>query len=485
MDEHPGKAMDVADWAMLTAPPDKPWIPAPHFEEINRRLMRVMTGECTRLIIEAPPRHGKTETVCQRFTSLYLQTFPRRKVGLASYAAHLATKSCRITRDLTGEFGPRTFGYGVHPQDCSEADWSLVDRSGRPTGGGMRAVGVGGGMLGFGFDLLIVDDPINADDSASPTVRQNCWEWWKGTAMDRLNPGGKSAIIVMMQRLNEADLVGRLKAEEPDVWEVLTLRAEAEEDDILGRRPGEYLWPLSWGGWPNSFYEHSKGDPFWWATKYQQRPFPRGGGKFQTDWIVDNAVVRAPEGVEERVRFWDFAATEGGGDFTVGALLARKDDQVYIEDVRRGQWGSGKRDRIIREVCEADNKRHPFGVKTWGEEQPGAAGKTMSLAFKKLLIGYSANTELASGSKEDRADGLASAFSTGNVHACRGEGDNGPTWYRDLIAELSSFPAGKHDDIVDACSGAFNKLSFSRPAYAPATMSDAEYEAEFAYGGAA
>jgi predicted phage terminase large subunit-like protein len=428
--------------------------------------MKVMSGEILRLIIEAPPRHGKSELVCKKFPGLFLQTFPRRKVGLASYGADLAIKSCKPARDQTAEFGPRTFGYGVDPQNCSVDDWAIVDRHGRPTGGGMRAVGVGGSILGDGFDLWIIDDPIKPDDAQSPIILENCWDWWKGTAMDRLNPGGKSAIIVMMQRLNERDLVGRLLAEESGTWSVLTLRAEAEEDDILGRPKGEYLWPLSkgCGGWPDSFYEDAKADAFWWATKYQQRPYPRGGGMIQTAWIEDNVVWYRPTTDVPRIRYWDRAATEGGGDYTVGALLSRKGDNVYIEDIVRGQWGSGNRDRIIRQTCEDDNRRYPNGVVTWAEQEPGSAGKDNTVAFVKMLRPYAAHCETSSGSKQVRADGLASAFSLGEVHVCKGLEDNKQAdkkhrWYDALVAELSAFPAGKHDDIVDAISGAFNKLT--------------------------
>ena len=423
--------------------------------------MKVLTGHIRRLIIEAPPRHGKTEIACKALPGLYLQTYPDRKVGLASYGADLAVKSCKAVRDQVAEFGPRILGYGVDPMNCSVDDWAIVDRDGRPTGGGMRALGVGGAILGDGFDLWIIDDPIKPDDAQSTTILANCWDWWKGTAMDRLNPGGQSAVIVMMQRLNDRDLVGRLKEE--GGWTVLTLRAEAEEDDIMGRRPGEFLWPLSQGGHDDAFYLDAKKDAYWWATKYQQRPYPRGGGMIQTAWIEDNAVWYRPTTTTPRVRFWDKAATEAGGDYTVGALLARKGDNVYVEDIVRGQWGSGKRDRIIRQTCEDDNKRYPHAVVTWGEQEPGSAGKDNTLAFTRMLRPFAARGEVASGSKMVRADAMASAFSRGEIHVCRGLEDNRGSgrehpWFRSFVAEMSSFPSGKHDDIVDACSGAYNKI---------------------------
>lgn len=453
------KRLDVADWAILTSPGEEPWVSAPHLEEINRRLMRVVTGECRRLIIEAPPRHGKSELVSRKFPSFYLGNFPNRQVIMASHNAGLATGFSRNSRDLMERFGPPVFGYGVRPDKKSEDDWGLIDRNGRNMLGTMRAFGVGGGMLGEGAHLLIVDDPITGDDSLSPTMRMKVWDWWRGTAMDRLNPGGKSAIVLMAQRLHERDLIGMLMEAEPDAWEVLTLRAEAEEDDVLGRNPGEWLWP--WGFKPKEYEANRRGNPYWWASKYQQRPVPRGGGMIQTAWIEDNAVHYIPD-FEAGVRWWDRAATEGGGDWTAGPLMVRKNGHFYIIDMEREQLGSGNRDRLIRATCDRDNKRFPNLVTTWSEQEPGSAGKDMALSFERMLAPFPAHCQVSTGSKEVRADGFAGACARGEVHVYKGpEKGKKWGWYDALVAELTSFPAGKNDDQMDGCSGAYNKLALA------------------------
>lgn len=388
---------------------------------------------------------------------------------MASHNADLATGFGEQARDLLERHGPRVFGRQVRADKRAIGDWKIAGHD-----GGMESFGVGGGMLGKGADLLIIDDPITGKEALSPTERENLYQWWLSTARNRLNPGGKGAIILMQQRLHTDDLAGRLMAKFPGRWELCTLRAQAEADDPLGRAVDEWLWP--WG-FPVADYEELKqGDAWYWDTSYQQRPTPKGGGMIQLAWIEDNAVHYIPRDVDARVRFWDCAATENGGDWTVGVLVSRKGDHYYIEDVVRVQHASGKRDTLIKETCRADNEKYPFGVVTWREQEPGSAGKDIAALFSKLLRPYPSNTKRSSGSKSDRADGLAKAFGIGEVHVYRGPKKDAADWpwYAAASYELSTFPAAKHDDVVDACSGAFNVLAATdgdrEPAYFDASV---------------
>ena len=434
-------------------------------------------------MIFAPPRHGKSELVSRKFPAYYLGNYPNRQVIITSHNAGLATGFCRSARDTFNAFAPGTFQYAVNPKKQSEDDWGIIDGNGRQKLGSMRAFGVGGGMLGEGAHLLICDDPTTGDDSLSPTVRQRVKDWWKGTAMDRLNPGGNTATILMAQRLNMDDLPGWLLETEGDEWEVLTLRAEFEagdEDDGTGRKSGDWLWP--WGFSVKEYESNKRGNPYWWASKYQQRPAPRDGAMFKTDWIENNAVHYIPREVDSRIRWWDRAATEGGGDWTVGLLMCRRGDHYYIEDVVRGQWGSTNRDRIIKGVCADDNRKYPNNVATWGEQEPSSSGVDAAGHFQRLLAPFAAHSERASGRKDVRADGLASAFGRGEVHVYMGpEKGSRPGWYDEFLHEMTTFTPGKHssgrhDDQVDACSGAFNKLALSEGGPANyVAVSEAEY----------
>jgi predicted phage terminase large subunit-like protein len=314
-------------------------------------------------------------------------------------------------------------------------------------------------------NCFIFDDII-ADSAAalSETVRNSTMDWYESTAETRINAGG--AQIFTMQRWHDYDPARRVVFDHAKDWRIINLPAIADHDpargetDPLGRQPGEALWPERWP--VEVLREMQARKAFWFAAQYQQRPVPRGGGMIQREWVEKNVVYSRPDSAEERVRFWDRAATENGGDYTVGVLMARQDGEYVVEDVVRGQWGSTRRDSIILQTCHEDNLRYPNAVTTWGEQEPGSSGKDMALAFEKMLRPFAAHCKPSTGSKEVRADGMAGAFGRGEVHVRKG---NSPDftfdWYESLLDELTTFPYAKHDDVVDACSGAFNLLSLA------------------------
>jgi predicted phage terminase large subunit-like protein len=175
---------------------------------------------------------------------------------------------------------------------------------------------------------------------------------------------------------------------------------------------------------------------------------------FKREWLERNVVRSVPAGCDY-CRHWDFAATQDGGDYTAGALLARDDAGVYyVVDVRRGQWSPGESDRQVLATAALDRERHG-DVKVRGEEEPGSAGKKASAAFVRLLAGYDVDVVRATGSKETRARALASQCEYDNVKLVYG------AWVEDFVSELERFPRGKHDDQVDASAGAFNKLALA------------------------
>jgi predicted phage terminase large subunit-like protein len=155
----------------------------------------------------------------------------------------------------------------------------------------------------------------------------------------------------------------------------------------------------------------------------------------------------------QRVRAWDKAATEGAGDFTSGVLLSRDTQGIfYIEDVRNVQLSSGSRDALIRQIAALDGTSVPI----YGEQEPGSSGKDAALAFIRMLSGYSVYCDTVSGSKVVRAQPFAAQCEAGNVKLVKGE------WNAIYLDQLCSFPYGKNDDMIDATSLAFNKLSLAQ-----------------------
>jgi predicted phage terminase large subunit-like protein len=419
------------------------WLLPPHLAVLNRKLMAVASGRCRRLLVTMPPRHGKSQFCSQYYPAFYLGSFPDRRVILASYEADFAAGWGRKVRDLLQEHGPGVFGVSVRRDSTAANRWGV---EGRP--GGMDTAGVGGPITGKGADLLVIDDPVkNAEEAASPTFRAKTWDWYASTAYTRLEPGG--AVVLIQTRWHADDLAGRILAGADsggEPWDVLNLPALAEDADPLGRAPGEALWPERFDTARLGDIRRTIGEHYF-AALYQQRPTPREGGFFRRSWLP---IVDAKPHKADRVRAWDKAATDGGGDWTAGVLMARTPEGLYyVEDVVRGRWGPGERDRIIRQTAELDGK----GVPIVGEREGGSGGKDSALAFVRLLAGFSVHTEPATGSKEIRADALASQAEVGNVRLLRGP------WNAAYIEELASFPSGAHDDQVDASSLAFNTLA--------------------------
>lgn len=247
------------------------WHLPAHLQLLNRKLCELAARRIKRLIVQMPPRHGKSEFCSKNFPAWYLGTFPEHRVALCSYEATFAAEWGRKARTLLEDHGS-LFHVAVDQGSRAADNWK-TDR-----GGGMVTTGIGGPLTGKGANVLLIDDPIkNAEESLSPTIREKHWEWWQSTAETRLEPN--AIVLILMTRWNEDDLVGRVQRAQPGVWETISLPALAMENDALGRAPGEALWPERW---PREVMEARRSgiDPFWWNSLYQQIP----GNHSRSEW---------------------------------------------------------------------------------------------------------------------------------------------------------------------------------------------------------
>lgn len=428
-------------------PPFEAWLPlvsptwqwdAPHLRLVQRYLARLTAGEIDKLMLFLPPRHGKSEMVTVRYPVWRLERDPEARVIVGAYNQSLAERFSRKSRRIALE------RMQLSGERATAADWETT------AGGGVRAAGVGSGVTGTGANLIIIDDPVKSREEAnSEAYRERVWEWYTDDLYTRREPGAQQCLI--QTRWHEDDLAGRILAsEDAPNWTVLSLPAEAEANDPLGRGPGEPLWPERFDNAALAGIRTVLGS--WsYAALYQQRPMPAEGGMFKRHWFE---VVPAVPFEGERVRYWDRAATAGDGDYTVGVLMGRNGGLFYVEDVVRGQWSSGERDRVILATAERDAERYgKAGVRVVGEQEPGSSGKDVSAAFARLLAGYPVHSEPVSRNKETRADPLAAQAEAGNVKVMRA------AWNAAWFDELCAFPMGQHDDQVDATDGAFNRLA--------------------------
>lgn len=408
---------------------------------IQRALQQVTEGRVNRLMLFLPPRHGKSEMVTVRYSAWRLENKPTTRVIVAAYNASLAVKFSRKIRRIVSR------RIGLSTDKKAADDWeTAADAQGQA--GGVRAAGVGGGLTGTGADLIVIDDPVKSREEANSKVyRDKVYDWYTDDLFSRREPG--CAIVLIMTRWHEDDLAGRiLNSEDGKNWKVIKLPAMAEENDPLGRRLGEALCPARYDLPALEEIKIVEGKS-WWGL-YQQRPQEQEGSTFKRSWFER---VQMPPVFDAIVRWWDSGATKDGGDYTAGVLIGKLGKTYYVVDVKYGQWSTGERDRVMRQTASEDVAKYP-NVVQWREQEPGSAGKDTTVYFVQNMDGYAARCEPSTGDKVVRAGPLASAAEYGMVKVNK-EG----TWYEAWIDQLTTFPNGAHDDMVDGTASGFNKLT--------------------------
>jgi predicted phage terminase large subunit-like protein len=321
-------------------------------------------------------------------------------------------------------------------------------------GGGMFSVGIGGSITGRGADLLLVDDFVkNAEEAESSSTLDAIWDWFISTAYTRLEPN--ASVIILATRWNMHDLIGRVmeySKTSDKKWQVITLPALALEGDILGREPGEALWPERY---PVSELDEKRAilGTYFWQALYQQNPVKKEDASASPEDIKYVDILPHPSHMRH-LRSWDTGATEGGGDFTVGVkwgIQGRvgENPSFYIQDIARGQWGNTKMEKIIRETAEADG--HDCTIVL--EQEPGSSGKNYALYLAETVLkGFKVTVKSANTNKWLKAQPFLAALENGQVYAKRAG------WNLDLEGEILTFPSGSHDDIIDSASIGFNEL---------------------------
>lgn len=422
-----------------------------HCRELGAALEQVDQGAIRRLMVFMPPRHGKSEEISRLFTAYFLRRDPGRWVGITSYSADLAYDLSRAARQ---------FYRGARDEVELSGDAAAVKRWETGLGGGLWAAGVGGPLTGRGGHLLVIDDPIkNDEEAASETIRAKQKDWYDSTFYTRLEPGGR--IILVMTRWHEDDLAGYILSKsdaDAEPWHIIEFPAvkdeEAKENPYPAnclfapdhREMGAALCPERYDLADLQAIRRSLGS-YYWSALYQQRPRAREGHIFKPEWFIPAAPAAPSVGTE--VRFWDKAATEGAGDWTVGVKMIRTPEgKFYITDVKRFQKSAGDRDRLIRATAESDG----HGVRIAGEQEPGASGKDAAQAFVRLLRGYAVQTVQHRVDKVLRAEPMASAAEVGDIKIVKG------VWNAAFLDEIAAFDKGRHDDQVDAAAGAFTLL---------------------------
>lgn len=444
-------------------------------------------GERRRIMIFAPPQHGKSLLTSELFPAYHIGRRPDDPMILASYVADLAESKSREVRNyiesdpykaLFGNLGTRdTEPITTDQSTRAVNDWKLAP----PYRGKMRAVGVGGSVTGFPAKMVILDDLIKDwQEAQSPTIRNTVWNWWKSVLRTRIWEDG--AIIFITTRWHEDDIAARLMA--LGGWEIYRFPALAETQeerdennrrmgmppglpDLLGREPGEALAP-------HRFSRQALIDIFAdvgslvKAALYDGVPRPAEGSRIKRDYL-SHLVDAVPARAEYFVRYWDKAAsTNERGPATASVLLTRHEGLTYIVDVVRGHFTPLEREKIERTTAEMDDARYGSNVHIYVEQEPGSGGKESADASIRNLAGFSIRADPPTTNKDARMEPFIAQAEAGNVRLVRG------SWNQTYIDELVAIPNGATRDMGDATSGAYNKhvkLEQERPRVRQARVS--------------
>jgi predicted phage terminase large subunit-like protein len=453
-----------------------------HHRLLSSYLDRFAAGELRRLMVFLPPRTGKSELASRRLPAYLLGRNPDAQIIACSYSADLASRMNRDVQRIMdspqyAELFPGTKLYGKNIRTLASGAWLRNSDIFEVVGhrGCYRSAGVGGGIIGMGYFHGIIDDPVkNAEEAASPTIRENIWDWYTSTFLTRQEKNG--CILIMMTRWSGDDLAGRLlKLQETDPradqWTVLSFPAIAEEP-IAAEDPrysGEALWPNKFPAEELDRMRATVG-AYQWAALYQQRPTAREGGLFCREWFTILNVPPANTSLV-RVRYWDLAATEAkkgaDPDWTVGVLMGRsRDGRVFVLDVRRTRATPAGVEALVRQTAELDGRTVPVVI----EQEPGSASEHLIDRYvRHVLPGWDVRGDRPKGARQGggdkvtRAQPLSAQAENGNVYLVKGP------WVGPYLEELELFPRGAHDDQVDASSGAFGRLT-RQPTSGPPQM---------------
>jgi predicted phage terminase large subunit-like protein len=388
-----------------------------------------------------PPRHGKSMTITETLPSFYLGHFPNDRIIEGSYNTTFASKFGKKNLQKVKLYGSELFDLQLSPTSKSSSDWDIDG-----TRGGMISRGILAGVTGEGADLMIIDDPIkNREEADSEVYRDKMWDEWVDSFSTRLHPG--AICIFIMTRWHEDDLIGRLQNPEygePLPMTMINLPLEAEEGDMLGRDPGEPLWPERYS---YDFIETRKKYPTSFNALYQGRPTSQEGNMLKREWwrYYDNLPPMASQLISVDAAFKD----EDESDYVAIGVWGKSGPNIYLIDQVRARMNFPATVQTIRNLAE----KHPMAQIKLIEDK--ANGSAIIATLQREMGGIVAVQP--EGGKVARVNAVSMYIESGNVYLPRQV-----PWVHDFVEECASFPNGKNDDQVDQMSQALHRFIYFR-----------------------
>ncbi len=391
------------------------------------------------LVLSIPPQHGKSMTITETLPSWYLGKFPTKRIIEASYSEDFAQLFGRRNLRKIEQFGKELFNI-EKGNIANNTEFELSNGI-----GGMISRGILSGVTGRPADLMIIDDPVkNRQEADSKTYRDRVWSEWNDSFKSRLSFGAK--VIIIQTRWHEDDFAGRIIKNEKHVT-VVNLKCEADNNDPLGRKPGEALCPEIGKGneWLKDFkstFTTKEGSRTWNAL-YQGSPTPDDGNIFKRKWFkyYEKLPTLPYMLISVDATFKD----KEDNDFVSIQVWGKRNSDFYLIDRVKEHFGFTETLNVIRQLRNKYNKCSAVLIED--KANGSAIVEVLQREFSGIIP---INPE---GGKIARANAVSPSFESGNVYFPKNK-----QWLYDYETELVSFPNAEHDDDVDCTTQAVNRL---------------------------
>jgi predicted phage terminase large subunit-like protein len=426
-----------------------------HIERMAAKLEEVRRGRCKRLIINVPPRHLKSLLASVAFPAWLLGHEPSKQILSVTYAQDLSDNLARKSRTLmTSPFYEGLFDTRLAKGRAAVSDFETT------AGGARFSTSVGGVLTGRGADIIIIDDPLKADDALSETRRRSVNQWFDNTLRSRLNSQKRGAIIIVMQRLHADDLVAHVQQHES--WDVLSFPAIAEQDETYdfvtpyGRRrihrsTGDILQPAHLS--PSDLESQRRGmTEYNFVAHYQQNPQPPSGIIVKWEWLKFYEPGDLPKQFDQILQSWDTANKDTElSNFSVCTTWGLEDRRLFLLNVYRHKLEFPDLKRAVRELAALHRARIVL-------IEDKASGSSLIQELRAEHFSLVQAAPALDGDKVMRLRAQTAKIEGGFVLFPKQA-----HWLDAYLRELISFPNSKYDDQVDSTVFALAWSTLNRP----------------------
>lgn len=415
-----------------------------HIDLIASYLERVTHGKIKRLIINIPPRSLKSICVSVAWPAWILGQDPTKRIIVACYAQTLSTKHSLDTRAvMTSKWYQE-----LYPNTLLNKKQNLQSKFMTTKHGFRLATSVGGSITGEGGEVLIIDDPHNPTYINSTKMRNKAVEWFEQTFLTRLNDKNNGKIVLVMQRLHTEDLSGYLLKNTANVWEILKIPAIADKEysynlfhSCITIKPGDMLHKNR-DKFKNLQIIQNELGTYNFAAQYLQSPIQKNAGLLEPNMI--QYYDQYPTHIDFTVQSWDTAIKiSDANDYTVCTTWGISGQYYYLLNLFRERLSYPKLKIVVTD--NITKKHHRYIL-----IEDKASGQSLIQDLKSQGI----TNILAQKPKLDKVTRFTVTipyFESGIVLIPRNA-----SWLTLLLSEITSFPYGNHDDIVDSISQFIN-----------------------------